>query len=169
MIPLVRRTWAPRDQTPVLTHRGRHYEKVSGIGALTISPHHRRIGCYLHLYPAGDICQEAVVWFLRDLLRHLHSPIIVIWDRWNVHRGRIVRQFLEHRRRLQVEYFPPYAPELNPQEQCWRTMKYQRLANHGITELVSLESAVADEYRRIHTDQPILRSFIRASKLPIRL
>jgi len=169
MLPLVRRTWAPRGQTPILTHRGRHYEKVSGIGALTISPHRRRIGCYLHLYPAADISQEAVVWFLRDLLKHLRGPIIVIWDRWNVHRGKIVRRFLERQRRLQVEYFPPYAPELNPQEQCWQTMKYQRLANHGITELDSLESAVSDEYRRIYTNQPTLRSFIRASKLPIRL
>jgi hypothetical protein len=36
--PLVRRTWAKVGQTPVLDSWGRHRDKVSVIGAVTVSP-----------------------------------------------------------------------------------------------------------------------------------
>jgi hypothetical protein len=40
--PLVRRTLAPRGQTPVLKTWGGHRERVSAIAALTISPRRRQ-------------------------------------------------------------------------------------------------------------------------------
>lgn len=167
MLPVVRRTWGLRGQTPILRHRMRHYSKVSAIGALTVSAKRKHLGAYLHLYPDADICQEAVVAFLRELLCHLRGVVVLIWDRWNVHRGKTVRGFLARHPRLQVEYLPPYAPELNPQEQCWTLLKYHRLGNHGITELDVLEEAVGMEFRSICTEQHVLHSFLRASRLPI--
>ena len=44
LCPLVRRTLAPRGQTPKIFVRGRHREKVSVIAALTLSPKRRRLG-----------------------------------------------------------------------------------------------------------------------------
>ena len=44
--PAVRRTWAPRGQTPVLTHRFRSWNNLSVIGALAYrarSPQHARV------------------------------------------------------------------------------------------------------------------------------
>ena len=43
MMPVLRRTWAPCGITPTLPVRGRSHEKVSGIGALIVSPRRRRI------------------------------------------------------------------------------------------------------------------------------
>jgi len=43
MAPLIRRTWAPRGQTPILVVNKRSHEKVSGIGALVVPPRRRRI------------------------------------------------------------------------------------------------------------------------------
>jgi hypothetical protein len=44
MAPLVRRTWAPRGQTPILLRRTRSRDKVSMIATVTVSPRHRRVG-----------------------------------------------------------------------------------------------------------------------------
>ena len=46
LIPTVRRTWAPRGQTPVLYHRYRH-DKVS---AITVSPVRQHCGLYAHFH-----------------------------------------------------------------------------------------------------------------------
>ena len=166
---MVKRTWGRRGQTPVLRHAFKHHRKVSAIGALTISPKRKQLGSYLHLYRDTDICQEAVVAFLRDLLRHLRGPVILIWDRWAVHRGQIVRAFLQQHPRVQVEWLPAYAPELNPEEYCWTTLKYHRLCNHGHFDVQTLEEAVSHEFLSIRDDQSLLRSFVHASSLPIRL
>ena len=44
--PLVRRTWAPKGHTPVLTGFGRHRRKVSTIAAISVAPGRRRVGLY---------------------------------------------------------------------------------------------------------------------------
>ena len=131
----------------------RHYSKVSAIGALTVLAKRKHLSAYLHLYSGVDICREAAVAFLRELLCHLRGVVVLIWDRWNVHRGKTVRGFLERHPRLQVEYFPPYAPKLKPQEQCWTLLKYHRLGNHGIAELDVLEEAVGMEFCSICSEQ----------------
>jgi len=169
MCPLVQRTWGLRGLTPVLRHRLCHHRKVSAIGALSISPRRRRLGLYVHLYPQGNISQEAVSVFLRDLRRHLGGPLVVIWDRWSVHRGRQVRQFLEEQNLIHTEWLPPYAPDLNPVDKGWSWMKCHRLANYAPAEIEELTEAVADASRQAQDRQELLRGFVRATGLPIRL
>ena len=48
--PVVRRTWAPRGQTPILRQWDRR-DRLSTISALTVAPRRRRIGLYRALYP----------------------------------------------------------------------------------------------------------------------
>jgi transposase len=170
MLPTVRRTWGVRGQPPVLRHRLSHWGKVSAIGAVTLSPRRRRLGLYLDLHPNANISQEAVVAFLGALGRHLRGPLIVVWDRWSVHRGRLVRQYLAGWRRIRLEWLPPYAPDLNPVDKgCWAQMKSHGLANHGLEDLEELTRAVRHEHRRLRRRQDLLRSFLRATGLPIRL
>src|SRR4051794_27744622 len=68
--PTVRRTWAPRGRTPVLTGFGRPRDKVSTIAAISVAPSRRRIGLYWRTDPKRYIDAAAVVAFLRDLMRH---------------------------------------------------------------------------------------------------
>jgi len=169
MLPTVRRTWGLRGRPPILRHRLSHWGKVSAIGAVTLSPRRRRLGLYLDLYRDANISQEAVVAFLRALGRHLRGPLIVVWDRWSVHRGRLVRQYLAGRRRIRLEWLPPYAPDLNPMDKgCWAQMKGHGLANHGLEDLDSLTQAVHHEHETIRRRQRLLRSFLQATGLPIR-
>ena len=50
MLPVLRRTWAPCGATPTLAVRTRHHEKVSGIGALIVSPRRRHVTLPLALF-----------------------------------------------------------------------------------------------------------------------
>jgi len=107
LTPTVRRTWAPRAQTPILFHRYSH-EKISAISAVTVSPVRERLGLYCHLH-FTNISHVEVAAFLRLLLQHLRGNIILIWDGGSIHKGPALNQLLSRNPRLQVERFPVYC------------------------------------------------------------
>ena len=82
MMPVLRRTWAPCGITPTFSVRTRSHEKVSGIGALVVSPRRRQITLALALYPRLNIRGPQVLRFLRHLARHVRGPVVLVWDRW---------------------------------------------------------------------------------------
>jgi transposase len=84
---------------------------------------------FFRLYP-GTIRSEQVVVFLRHLLRHVPGKILVIWDGLKSHRSKLVKNFVvTKKKRLELEYLPAYAPELNPVEYIWGYMKDHELPN----------------------------------------
>ena len=169
MLPTVRRTWAPKGQTPILHHRTRSHKKVSTIGALTLSPKRHRLGLFLHWHPDKNIRTTEVIGFLRDLLRHLRGNVILVWDRLNAHRSKQLQYWRAIYPRLTIEWLPPYAPELNPMEYVWGNLKYHRTANHGLCELDEVYNQARMEADDIAGHQSLLRSFVRAAGLTIQL
>ncbi|MBX6311772.1 MAG: transposase [Isosphaeraceae bacterium] len=109
--PLVRHTWAPKGQTPVLVGFDRHYDKVSTIAALSLAPR-RRIGLYWRTDPKSYIDAPVVVAFLRDLLRHLRGKVIVVWDGGSNHKGPLIRDL-----RAVPVVAPGATAELRPEPQ----------------------------------------------------
>ena len=105
--------------------------------------------------------------FLRHLLRHLRGPVFVLLDRANIHRGPLVRALLARHPRLRLEYFPSYAPELNPDEGVWRWTK-DELANGQPADGTVLVRDVTRSLRHFRRSQALLRAYITHS-LPIRL
>lgn len=84
---------------------------------------------YFRLFP-GPIRAPEVVLFLQHLLRHLPGRLLIVWDRLPAHRSRIVKQFLaDQKGRIEMEYLPAYAPELNPVEYIWGYWKQHELPN----------------------------------------
>ena len=77
--PLVRRTWAPVGRTPVVPGWGRHRRRVSVIGAVTVSPHARRVGFRFATVEDGYFTAALVVAFLRRLVGELRGPVVVVW------------------------------------------------------------------------------------------
>lgn len=166
--PLVRRTWGLRGQTPVLRLRMRHREKISAIGALSISPRRRHVGWYLQFHRNIGVRQEQVVAFLRHLLRHLRGRVVVVWDNLGAHKGRALRAWLRRCRRVHLEFLPPYAPELNPNEFGWAYLKRGPLANYCPNDVAELHVAVSGAVQSARSQQHLLRSFVRGTKLPLR-
>lgn len=122
----------------------------------------------MHWHPDRNITQDEVILFLRDLLAHLRGNVILVWDRLNAHRSARVQVWRAVYPRLSIEWFPPYAPELNPMEYVWAHLKGHRLANHGFCELDEVYAYAMAEAEEAAGHQPLLRSFVHAAQLPIR-
>lgn len=168
MAPLVRRTWAPVGQTPILYQRGRSHERVSMIAALTVSPRRRRVGLYFSLLPNENVVTQNLLRFVRALRRELGSPIVLVWDRLNVHRS-VSTQLRRRSRSIHPVFLPPYAPDLNPVEPFWAYLKMNPLANHAPLDVDELGRRAKRHTRRIARDQVLLRSFLQATPLFLRL
>lgn len=170
LTPTVRRTLAPRGQTPI------HYcwdrrDRISVISAITISPIRKRRGLYFILLADNEnVHAEDVVGFLRQLKYHLDGPITVIWDRGRVHdRSKVVRAYLAKHPEIVTEKLPTYAPELNPDEQVWSNIKYGRLANYAPRDTRELRKRLMRELRHLRKRSDLLRSFIQHTKIPLRI
>ena len=163
LIPTVRRTWAPRGETPYLRHRYRH-DRLSVCSAVAVSPGRRQIALYLHGRPR-NLTGLDIETFLRHLLRHLRGPVDLLWDRGSIHRRGNVRHFLASHPRLHVHFFPAYAPELNPAEYVWAQAD-RALANGAPDDLAALRHALGTAVRRLRRSHNLLWSCIYASALP---
>jgi transposase len=166
MAPLVRRTLAPAGQTPVLEQKASHRDKVSLTAALCISPLKGRLSLRFRTYPKEYVNNERTAEFLRGLLRQLRGPVIVVWDRGNMHKGPPIRKLLDDFPRLELRQLPPYAPELNPVEQLWQHLKWVRFANFAALDVRQLDAAVRRRLNQIKRQPNRLRSFLKAADLP---
>lgn len=166
LTPTVRKTWAPVGQTPLIRHRFRN-DRISVISGLSVSPRRHRLGLY-GMFSYDNIRQADVCLFLRQVLRHLHGQVIALLDNSNTHRGEPIRQMCRRLPRLHVEYFPPYAPEINPDEGVWGLLK-GRLANGRPDDIDVLADDLRREFRGIARSPHKLRGCIRQSALPFYL
>jgi hypothetical protein len=169
MAPLVRRTWSPRGQTPILYQKTCSHKKVSVIAALCISPRRNLLSMYFRLHPDADINAVAIVAFLRCLLKELPGHIVIVWDRFQPHRSKKVQKLLGTNARLHLDFFPPYAPELNPVEYVWAHTKMNPMANMTAMELDALTTSTRGNMRSLQKKQPLLRSFFKKCGLSLRL
>ena len=168
MAPLVRRSLAPSGQTPILKQHGQRRDKVSLIAALCLSPVRRRLSLHFRTYPKQYVNNERTVEFLRPLLRQLRGPVIVVWDRGNMHQGDPIRELLRRIPRLELHSLPPYAPELNPVEQLWNYLKYHRFVNHAPLDIGTLNKDVKRHLHCIRRKPDRLHAFLAACNLPFR-
>lgn len=161
--PLVRRTWAPRGQTPVMYCWDRH-DRLSVVAGLTLAARRTRLGLYFGVHN-HNITAEELETFVRDVQRNLRRPLIVVLDRWSVHRK--AARLLRDDPRLEVEWLPSYAPELNPVEHVWNHTKYGCLANYVPGDVTELECAVECSLQETRSAPELLRSFFHGAKLEL--
>jgi transposase len=161
--PVRRRTWAPRGQTPVHYAWDRH-DRLSAINAVTVSSRRRRVGLYFRLQER-NVCAEDLVSFVRQLHGHLHTPIILVWDRSGPHRKAASLLQRDSPRWLWIEWLPPYAPDLNPTEQSWNHAKYSDMANYLPNDVSQLTQAVRKSFHAQRRNQTLLQSYFKTTRL----
>ncbi len=163
LTPTVRRTWAPRGSKPVHDCWQKH-ERVSAISCVTVSPKRRRLNLYFTLL-SHNAHGEDVVAFLRQVRRQVGKQTL-FWDGSRIHRkSGVVQAYLAKHPEIVAEDFPPYAPELNPDELVWGWSKYGRLANLAANDTDQLAEHVADELTHLQKQPKLLASFLKKSKL----
>lgn len=163
LIPHVAKTWAPIGQTPIHRHVYRR-DKISVISGISVSPKRQRLSLYYYLF-YDNIGQDEVCLFLRHLLRHLRGQVLVVLDNSSTHKGEPLKELLGQHPRLQIENFPSYAPELNPDEGVWSLAK-QKLANSCPKDVDELMEDIIRSINGIGRSQTKLRGCIEQSELP---
>jgi transposase len=162
--PSVHRTWGPRGRTPA-TEEHFNWKRLSATGALAWRPAAVQTRLFLSVKP-GAVDSEQVVSFLRNLRRHLRGKVVLIWDGLPAHRSRVVAEHLRLQRRwLRVERFPAYAPELNPLEYLWATLKNKDTANYSPDTLDDLDGQLRRAARRLRRRDTLGLSFIKHAGL----
>jgi transposase len=168
MAPLLRRSWSPRGHPAESRHKAGHREKVSVAAALWLTPLREQLRLAFRTLVNGYFNAEAVAEFLQGAVEGLPWPMIVIWDRGNMHRGDPLRELLaQSPGRLDLEPIPPHSPELIPVEQLWKCLKYGRLCNFTPRGAHQLNEAVTRELEAIAEDRELLQSFFHLSALPL--
>ena len=164
--PLIGKTWAPKGETPVLRASARH-DRLSAIGAVTLSPKTKRIGLYWQFYD-GNVRTPEFLAFLRRLRRTLKTKLVVVMDRLNVHRS-AAKLLRESRARwFEAEFLPAYAPDLNLVEAVWSRTKHVDLANYAAVDLWDLGDAAGESLVRQHRDRRVRESYFKTARLSLR-
>ena len=104
--------------------------------------------------------------FLEHLLRHLRGDLIVIWDGIQTHRSRMVRDFVRGTGgRIDLEFLPGYAPELNPVEYVWGHWKQHELPNFCPKNFGELSYHARRALRRMRRRRTLVTAFWKQSGL----
>lgn len=163
---MVRRTWAPRGETPVLIHTGGHWKRLSIAGALAFRWDGRRTRFFFQTR-AGTYTDVALIAFLRALKRHFpRQRVLLIWDGLGGHKSRVMATYLAGQRAwLTVERLPAYAPELNPIEQVWGNVKTRELANVCAPDLAALRPPLHAGFARVRRQPQLAFAFLQHAGL----
>ncbi len=161
--PPVRSTWAPVGQTPVIRHRF-NWKSLGAIGVIAVESDGSEPYLLMHLEP-GSINKEVIVEFLPALRKQINGPVVMLWDRLPGHRSNIVKDQVGQYENWQMEFFPGYAPELNPVEYLWSALKGKDIANFCSDALWQVEHKVRQAADRIGDEPDIIRGFLKASTL----
>jgi len=120
---------------------------------------------YFRLYP-GSVRSPQVVEFLSHLTRYIPKDLLVIWDGLRSHRSRPVKNFVAQQTgRIELEYLPAYAPELNPVEYLWGYWKQHELPNFCPKTFTELSFHAVRALKRMRRRPKLIIAFWKQAEL----
>lgn len=146
-----------------------------GTGAATAAVSKRRqVSTAIGLTASGRIYKrhfghaihgEDTVAHLEHLCHRVRGPKIVIWDWLQAHRSWVTKAYpAEH---PEIEWLPPYAPELNPEEGCHGNVKDRMKGATPETEAEIREQADRG-FARLRRRPDLLPGFFHHAGLRIK-
>lgn len=118
-------------------------KKLIAFGALTSSSKF-----YYDFYVAQN--SLTFCFFLKDLFAWLNpnKKYVIVLDNAGFHKTDVVKSLLEeHNKWIVVEYLPPYSPELNPIETCWKVTKNAVTKSQHFRDLDSMQDGLEEFWR----------------------
>jgi transposase len=160
LLPVTRRTWAPRGHTPVIRHHFK-WKRMSMAAALCYGSRGGAAVAFHHQLDAYNT--DTLIQALGGLRRFLGGQkATLLWDGLPAHRSLAMRAWLRRQRSwLVVEPLPGYAPELNPVEALWSNLKGVELANLAADTLAEVTAAAERGIQRIRGTHHLAYSFLR--------
>ena len=161
LLPVTRRTWAPRGHTPVIRHHG-NWKRASMAAALCYGSRGGGASLAFH-HQVGAYDTDTLIGALEQLHRALGGQkATLVWDGLPAHPSLAMAAWLRRQRHwLVVEPLPGYAPELNPVEALWSNLKGVELANLAGDTLAEVTAAAERGIQRIRATHHLAYSFLR--------
>jgi len=161
LLPVTRRTWAPRGRTPVIRHHFK-WKRASMAAGLCFGSRGGGAALAFH-HQVGAYNTQTLIGALGQLRRFLGGQkATLVWDGLPAHRSLAMRAWLRGQRSwLVVEPLPAYAPELNPVEPLWANLKGVELANLAGDTLDDVIAAAERGIQRIRATHWLAFSFLR--------
>jgi transposase len=145
--PKLGRVWARRGTQPVVPTTSQHNKRLNLFG--WVEPLYGWHG--LFRWPKGN--REGFLAFLKYLCNRVKGWKVYLYiDGASWHKGAEVREFLVQHPEIEMEYLPPYHPELNVQERVWHHIRYTVTTNRYYPTVDLIEQAVRSAQRRWKPD-----------------
>jgi transposase len=132
------RMWSLKGQQPkIYTHGGRKRQPLIG----AVDP----IGGNLHVALTDGLKTEQFQHFLEGLLARYPASkrLVIVLDNARVHHAKQLTPFLkDNNYRLELTFLPPYSPDLNPMEWCWKFMRKEVTHNTFFTDFKTLKREI---------------------------
>ena len=133
-----KRIWFPKGEKP----KGAFFwsnKKLTVFGALTSS--HK---FYYDFYDA----QNSLTFrnFLRNVFAWLKpsKKYVFILDNAGFHKTQCVKNLLAEQNNIIIEHIPPYSPELNPIETCWKVTKHAAIKSQYFKTIEHLQDTLEE-------------------------
>jgi transposase len=135
--------WVPIEvKDPILWHAPTH-KQIGMFGAVRL-----RDG-RLVVQQWDEFNGETFGEFLKHLFRHRppNKKMMIILDNSRYHQARSLRPWLwDHRRKLRLDFLPPYSPQLNPIERVWKLTRKLSVHNRYLPTLQDLILTVGNQF-----------------------
>lgn len=154
LMPTITRCWTKIGQQRLIMTPGVRARKRWDWGAVEVV-----MGRTVHLIHArrnniGFRRLLAAISRKLELGEHPRRKVLLFVDNDRAHDAKAVRKLLDkHQERIQLEWLPPYSPELNPQEDIWQHRRRRVTHNHYFEELAPLLEAVEAFHHALEADQ----------------
>ena len=117
-------TWSIKGKTPIKKKKLEIHQSRVIFGALSMNTgkiiqHHCR-----KKTRQTTFLLDKVKRFKQDNYPNTKEKILILWDNVSYHKSKEVKEWLKNNPGVvELDNFPPYSPEMNPIEHCWKAVK----------------------------------------------
>lgn len=137
------------------------------IGTIVTDPLGKKAPKFYGMIPPSSVHAKDCIIYLKYLKRHLKGKkLILLWDGLSAHTAKITQTYITSQKDwLTVIRTPTYAPEVNPPEYLWSSMKTKDGSNTESANVQELEAHIRRGIRRVKRSPTLLRGCLKASGL----
>ena len=148
--------WVPPEvKDPILLHHPTR-KSVGYFGAVRL-----RDGKFVASREQGKFNGETFLVFIKHLVRVSKVSgrrVVVVVDNATYHHARLHKEWRkEHSACFELDFLPPYSPELNPIERVWKLTRRLCTHNRYFSTLDEITSAVENQFSAWKTRNDTLR------------
>lgn len=112
--------WSPKGKTPVIPVDRKKDDTVSFYGGLSLKTKREIAYITTNHQTADETCR-----FLDEIRKRYQGTgtVLLVWDGATHHQGEVKEWLKKHPGVVELFKFPPYCPDLNPQEHVWKSLR----------------------------------------------